>query len=297
MSNRQQGILEPIPHHAKYLLFDQIPGAEAVASLRRLVGYADGVKTVVALGQSLTLKLGAEIPGLRCFPAQSVAGIDILSSPAALVCWLRGDESGELLHRSRHIDALLGEGFALRECIDAFKYGKGLDLTGYVDGTENPTGQSAIDAAFLSGRGPGLDGSSFVATQQWLHDFDAFDTLTESEADNSIGRRRSDNEELDDAPESAHVKRTAQESFDPEAFLLRRSMPWSIPEGEGGLFFVAFGKSFDAFEAQLNRMVGNEDGISDALFRFTQPVSGGYFWCPPMHEGHLDLRALPDYSP
>jgi putative iron-dependent peroxidase len=73
-------------------------------------------------------------------------------------------------------------------------------------------------------------------------------------------------------------------------------MPWSIPEGAGGLFFVAFGKSFDAFEAQLNRMVGNEDGISDALFRFTQPVSGGYFWCPPMHEGHLDLRALPDYS-
>ena len=49
MSNRQQGILEPIPHHAKYLLFDQIPGAEAVASLRRLAGYADGVKTVVGL--------------------------------------------------------------------------------------------------------------------------------------------------------------------------------------------------------------------------------------------------------
>jgi len=116
--------------------------------------------------------------------------------------------------------------------------------------------------------------------------------LTTSEADNSIGRRLSDNVELADAPESAHVKRTAQESFDPEAFMLRRSMPWSIPESEGGLFFVAFGKSFDAFEAQLARMIGDEDGISDALFQFTRPVSGSYFWCPPMDDGRLDLRAL-----
>jgi putative iron-dependent peroxidase len=55
---------------------------------------------------------------------------------------------------------------------------------------------------------------------------------------------------------------------------------------------VAFGKSFDAFEAQLNRMVGAEDGIADALFRFSKPVTGSYFWCPPMAGGRLDLSAL-----
>jgi putative iron-dependent peroxidase len=60
----------------------------------------------------------------------------------------------------------------------------------------------------------------------------------------------------------------------------------------GGLNFVAFGKSFDAFEAQLKRMVGAEDGITDALFKFTLPVSGSYFWCPPIENGKLDLRAL-----
>jgi len=99
------------------------------------------------------------------------------------------------------------------------------------------------------------------------------------------------NKELEKAPASAHVKRTAQESFDPEAFILRRSMPWS--EGtRGGLNFVAFGKSFDAYEAQLKRMVGAEDGITDALFKFTLPISGSYFWCPPMQRGKLDLRAL-----
>jgi putative iron-dependent peroxidase len=95
--------------------------------------------------------------------------------------------------------------------------------------------------------------------------------------------------ELTDAPESSHVKRTAQESFAPEAFLMRRSMPWNDAT-RSGLMFVAFGRSLDAFEAQLNRMVGAEDGIVDALFRFTKPVTGAYFWCPPVSGKHLDLR-------
>lgn len=105
------------------------------------------------------------------------------------------------------------------------------------------------------------------------------------------GRRRSDNKELTGAPRSAHVERTAQESFSPEAFILWRSMPWTDGDA-GGLNFVAFGKSFDAYEAQLKRMVGAEDGVTDALFKFTRPVSGSYFWGPPIAKGRLDLRAL-----
>jgi len=129
-----------------------------------------------------------------------------------------------------------------------------------------------------------------VAVQLWRHDLTHFETLSEGQRDHIIGRRRTDNEELDDAPASAHVKRTAQESFAPEAFVLRRSMPWSEGLNEG-LVFVAFGRSFDAFEAQLRRMVGLDDGITDALFRFTRPLTS-YFWCPPMRDGKLDLSAL-----
>ncbi len=55
---------------------------------------------------------------------------------------------------------------------------------------------------------------------------------------------------------------------------------------------TAFGHSFDAFEAQLRRMSGAEDGITDALFSFTEPQTGAYFWCPPVLDGALDLRAL-----
>ena len=132
-------------------------------------------------------------------------------------------------------------------------------MSGYEDGTENPHNEHAIVVAIAE------DGGSFVATQQWLHHFDRLQTMSQAEKDDMIGRRQSDNEELGDAPISAHVKRTAQENFEPEAFVLRRSMPWSAG-AEAGFYFVAFATSFEAFEAQLRRMSGAEDGITDALF-------------------------------
>jgi putative iron-dependent peroxidase len=177
---------------------------------------------------------------------------------------------------------------------DGFKFGsaeRGHDLTGYEDGTENPDGSAAADAAIVTNGGPGMDGSSFAAVQLWTHDLESFSSMTQQQQDLIIGRRKSDNEEIDDAPESAHVKRTAQESFDPEAFVLRRSMPWADGSGEG-LIFVAFGRTLDAFEAQLRRMAGLEDSITDALFRFSLPVTGGYYWCPPVRDGRVDLSAL-----
>jgi putative iron-dependent peroxidase len=74
-------------------------------------------------------------------------------------------------------------------------------------------------------------------------------------------------------------------------FVVRRSMPW-VTGADAGLVFLAFGKSFDAYEAQLRRMTGHDDGITDALFRFTRPLTGGYYWCPPVTDGVIDLSAL-----
>jgi putative iron-dependent peroxidase len=181
--------------------------------------------------------------------------------------------------------------FSIEDIVDSFKYGSGRDLTGYEDGTENPVNDDAIRHAIVSGQGAGLDGGSFVAVQQWVHDLNKFDDMAPETQDHMIGRRISDNEELADAPDSAHVKRTAQEDFNPEAFVVRRSMPWANEAGEG-LNFVAFGHSFDAFEAQLRRMTGQDDNVVDALFRFTRPMTGAYFWCPGMKDGKLDFSVL-----
>ena len=291
MSNFQPGVLAPVPAQGRYLTFRLTSRANARKALRALGGIADGDNCVVGLGLSLLRALDCSIPGMHGFPASARKGAMVPSTPAALWCWLRGTERGVLLHRSRAIEKALAPAFVLATAIDAFRHDTGRDLTGYEDGTENPKGKKAVAAAVASGMGAGLDGSSYVAVQQWVHDFDRFNAMSGRRQDNSIGRRRRDNFELEDAPESSHVKRTAQESFAPEAFMMRRSMPWNDAT-RAGLVFVAFGCSFYAFEAQLKRMTGGEDGIVDALFRFTQPVTGAYFWCPPVKRGRLNLQVV-----
>jgi putative iron-dependent peroxidase len=291
MNSLQPGILPPVPPLARYVTFECVPGGDLRRSLGRLATGIDPARTVVGIGRSVVSALGRQIPGLRELQARAGAGFEVPATPAALWCWLRGDDRGELLHRTRAIAAAIAPALRIESLIDAFQYGASRDLTGYEDGTENPQGAKATVAAVLQGAGPGLDGSSFVAVQQWQHDLGRFDAMAREDQDAMFGRRRDDNEEIDDAPPSAHVKRTAQESFEPEAFVVRRSMPWA--EGvRAGLVFVAFGCSFDAFEAQMRRMAGEDDGIVDALFRFTRPLTGAYFWCPPVRNGQLDLRAL-----
>jgi putative iron-dependent peroxidase len=309
----QAGILAEAPALGRYLFFTLPPETQhqdaLKEALQRLGDHADGTSVVVGIGQSLVQRLGVTIPGLRAFPAIPLLGSgkraahNLPADNTALWCWLRsteGEDTGHLLHRSRRIAAWLTPAFKLQRVVDGFCHAKapvqneeghGHDLTGYEDGTENPKGKAARTAALVNGLGPGMDGSSFVAVQQWQHNFKAFDRLSGLERDHTIGRRQSDNEELDDAPASAHVKRTAQESFTPEAFVLRRSMPW-VDGQNAGLMFVAFGHTLDAFEAQMRRMAGQDDGVVDALFGISKPLTGAYFWCPPLQGKQLNISKV-----
>ena len=290
----QSPILKGVPRVARYLSFSSQSGASTKASLASIQALDIDEQVVVGIGEPLIALCGGAVDDLRTFPALSGPGVAIPSTQHALWCWLRGDSQGELVIRSNAIVDVLQDAFRLEQVVDAFKYGDaalGLDLTGYEDGTENPTGDDANATAFVQDGAQGMVGSSFVAVQQWVHDLRSFSALGQTEQDHIIGRRKSDNEEIEDAPPSAHVKRTEQESFEPHAFVLRRSMPFAGASGEG-LMFVAFGKTLDAFEAQLRRMVGLDDGIPDALFRFSRPISGAYYWCPPVRDGRLDLSAV-----
>ncbi|RDE18127.1 Dyp-type peroxidase [Motiliproteus coralliicola] len=289
MSTTQPGILDPLPSQARYLTFDLLPDTDPASLKQCLQNLTPDQSLVVGLGTSLINSLEGYISGLKPFPSLSNQGIDIPSTNRALWLWLRGEDRGELLHQQRRLCQQLADCFELTQAVDSFLHADGHDLTGYEDGTENPEGEEAVQAAFS--RQTSLEGSSFVAVQQWVHDFNRFDAMSTEQQDDCIGRRRSDNVEFEGSPASAHVKRTAQESFTPEAFVLRRSMPWSSDQG-AGLMFVAFGHSLAPFEAQLIRMMGLEDGITDALFKFTRPVTGSYYWCPALEDGKLDLSPL-----
>ncbi|TFF41677.1 Dyp-type peroxidase [Pseudomonas sp. RIT623] len=287
----QQGLLAtPVPAHARHLFFaldshEALPGV-----LDQLITQVDGQNLILAIGAPLVKALGREVPGLRSFP-QLDAVVENPATQHALWLWLRGDERGELFLRAEALRQLLAPALRLVDSVDGFLHRGGHDLTGYEDGTENPVDEDAVAAAIVPGDMPGLAGSSFAAFQLWKHDLNYFKSLPQAEQDNIIGRRLSDNEELDDAPASAHVKRTAQESFEPEAFVVRRSLAWADERG-AGLAFVALGFSLDAFEVQLRRMSGLEDGVIDGLYRFSRPLSGGYYWCPPLAAEGADLSLL-----
>ena len=290
MSPSQPGILQAVPTQACYLNFkmaSQTDSQTVVACLQSI----DIENTVVGIGQSAIEQLGSSIHGLKSMSGWQSGDIKMPANAIDLWCWLRGDDRGELLHRARQLRHQLSPAFTLSASLDAFRYAEGRDITGYIDGTENPQDDDAVAAAIVSGDDSTLAGSSFVAVQRWQHDLDQFESFDLEHQDNIIGRHIEDNEEFDEAPASAHVKRTAQESFSPEAFMLRRSMPWSR-DLDSGLMFVAFAHSFYAFEAQVGRMIGNEDGITDGLFEFSQVIEGSYFWCPPVADGRLLLTAL-----
>ena len=298
----QPGILQALPAVSRYMFWDlRGDAAAARQALAQLQAWADGDKAVVCVGDPLAQLLGTPVQGLKPFPEIKGPNGVLPLTPHALCLWLRAGEQGDVLKAARAVSALLAPAFACVKVVDCFRHGLHgdgavRDLTGYEDGTENPSGDDANQAAIAQGMGAGLDGGSYFAVQLWQHDMAAFDRMSALKKDHMIGRRLSDNEELDDAPASAHVKRTAQESFAPEAFILRRNMPWWQVQADGsdavGTIFAGFGCSFYAFEVQMRRMAGEDDGIADGLFQMSQPITNSYYWCPPMQGGKLDLRAL-----
>jgi porphyrinogen peroxidase len=286
----QPGILGEPALVGRSLTFRVVPDADVRAALERLAkGFAVD-RGVAGVGEPVARALGRSVSGLHVFPALAGPGVAVPSTQQALWFFLHAHDRGAVFDATEDVRALLDGAFVLDDGMDTFRYGTGRDLTGYEDGTENPRGEAAVEAALRCGETP-LKGSSFVAVQRWVHDLGRFRSLSPARRDAVVGRRIDTNAEIEDAPVSAHVKRSAQESYEPAAFMLRRSMPWATAQQQG-LEFIAYVESLDRFERVLRRMVGLDDGVVDALFTFSRPVTGGYYWCPPIAGSRLDLSSL-----
>jgi putative iron-dependent peroxidase len=180
-------------------------------------------------------------------------------------------DAGLAIHRAMAGVATLG----LDE--KGFKYHDSRDLTGFIDGTANPKEEAARAAALVSDDAPGA-GGSFVLTQRWVHDLDAFESLPVADQERVIGRTKPDSIELegDDMPPDSHVSRTDVSS----AKIYRRSAPFGSV-AEKGLYFLAFACDIDRFDLLLRRMYGVTDGsIRDRLTVYSRPVTGSYWFAP-----------------
>jgi putative iron-dependent peroxidase len=281
----QPSILAERPPVGRTLAFRVAPESDVAGALRNVRDRFSIDCGVIGIGAPLVLALGQNVQGLRTFPAMSGPACSVPSTQEALCFLLRGADRGVVFDLTQQIVELVGDAFLLVDSNDTFKYHDGRDLTRFEDGTENPKGRKAVNAALMA------DGSSFVVVQRWVHDLARFRGFDEDKRELLIGRRAESNDEIADAPKYAHVKRSEQESFDPPAFMVRRSMPWASATQEG-LEFIAHVESLDRFEIMMRRMVGLDDGIVDGLFTFSRPVTGGYYWCPPIAKKRLDLTLL-----
>jgi porphyrinogen peroxidase len=281
-SSAQTAILANIPQNAAYLYFTLHTPAQLQQTLLTLGQFCIQHHALLAIGRTLIknpdLNNKLRPRGFKNHP--------VPQQETDLLIWLRGADAGEIFLQGNVVQQLAQPAFTLTTQQTAFCYQHGRDLTGYEDGTENPQAKDASDAALIS-TGV-LQNSSFFVLQRWRHQLAEFKQKPQPEQDNIIGRRLSDNEELDDAPRSAHVKRTAQESFTPEVFMLRKSMPW-ITEQNAGLMFAAFINNLQNFERMMARMTGDEDGIKDALFSFSELQNSTYCWCPAVVQGKLNF--------
>jgi putative iron-dependent peroxidase len=164
-----------------------------------------------------------------------------------------------------------------------FSYGASQDLTGFEDGTENP---SVAEAPAVASVPAGLSGSgaSVVLVQRWVHDLDAFGALAVSEQEEIVGRTKSDSVELDDdrRPPTSHVSRVVVEDEDgDELEVFRRSTPFGGVR-EHGLLFVGFAQDQQRLQRMLDRMAGAGDGVQDRLTEFSTPTSGSWYVAPTL---------------
>ena len=273
-----------------------VPGEAAAAAVRRaaakLPSMADEVAalggtpihSVIAFGADAWDRLFPESrpAELTPFKALDSGSLHAPSTPADLLLHVRADRYDlcfELTHRFR--DAL-GAAVSLVEQIDGFRYLDSRDLTGFVDGTENPQGDERVVVALVDDDDP-FDGGSYIALQRYVHDLTAWRALPLAEQEQAIGRTKADDIEFESdakAP-SAHTKRAAFKENGVALKMLRHSMPYALPD-ELGLYFIACTKHARVFDLMLESMVmGDESGPHDRLLDFTRPVTGARFFAPP----------------
>ncbi|KAB8309576.1 Dyp-type peroxidase [Erwinia endophytica] len=178
--------------------------------------------------------------------------------------------------------SVFGEVIRIEEETHGFRWVEDRDLSGFVDGTENPQGeQRAAVAIIAAGENAG---GSYVFSQRWEHNLKLFNRLAINKQEQIIGRSKERNEELERSarPVTSHISRVDLQENGKGLKILRQSLPYGTASGTHGLFFLAYCATLHNIEQQLRSMFGETDGQFDAMLRFTKPVSGSYFYAPSL---------------
>ena len=285
MAAPQAGIFALGTASHTYLEFDIKNGVAAAALVDGVAGLREprttmgGVNLVAGFRPELwrTVAPADAPPGLAGFN-RDIVGAGNFTMPATqhdAVLWISGSAYDVVFDVARQAIAALSQVARIAEETSSWPYHHDRDLTGFIDGSENPTLIEAPDVAVIRESSPG-EGGSILLLQKWIHDSADWESQPVTRQEQVIGRRKLDSMELEDKPADSHVARTDQDEL---GKIFRRNMPFGTVTDHGTMF-VGFSSDQSRLVAMLESMAGAKDGVRDALTYFARPLTGSYYFIP-----------------
>ncbi|WP_432828974.1 Dyp-type peroxidase [Dactylosporangium sp. CA-092794] len=280
----QPGIFAAALAEHTYMEFDLRPGVPLRDLVAALTAVGEPMPATGAINVVIGVRPSLWEPILAEDFTDPVVGPDGFTMPATqhdAWLWLSGADRTALFDYTRSALTLLEPVATCVFDVSGWVYHQDRDLTGFIDGTENPP-RSLAPTVAAAADGPGA-GYSIALLQQWRHDSAAFESLTVAEQELVIGRTKADSIELDDAhkPATSHVARTVVEEGGKELKIFRRNTAYGTVRDHGTMF-VGFCATQHPLAEMLSRMAGVGDGVRDALTLYTAPLTGAYYVIPPV---------------
>ena len=294
-----QRVVQALTRAAIFLVATINPGSAGRAAVRsfcgdlpallRAVGFRDiegNLSCVMGVGSDAWERLfGRPRPAeLHPFREIKAGSRHAVATPGDLLFHIRAKRMDLCFELEAQIMARLGEAVSPVDEVHGFRYFDDRDLIGFVDGTENPSGQTAIDAAYIGSEDAAFAGGSYVIIQKYLHDLPGWNALPTEAQERIIGRTKLSDIELDDTvkPTSAHNALTTIVENGKEMKILRDNMPFGrVAQGEFGTYFIGYARSPRTIEQMLENMfVGRPPGNYDRLLDFSTAKTGNLFFVP-----------------
>jgi porphyrinogen peroxidase len=294
-----QAVVQPLTRAAIFLIVTINPGVENRAAVRsfcgdlsslvRAVGFRDiegNLTCILGFGSDAWDMLFGTPRPAELHPFREIQGgpRHAVATPGDLLFHIRAKRMDLCFELATQIMGRLSDAVSPVDEVHGFRYFDDRDLIGFVDGTENPTDQAAIDAALVNLEDVAFAGGSYVIVQKYLHDLAGWNALSTEAQERIIGRTKLADIELDDAvkPTSAHNALTTIVEDGKEVKILRDNMPFgSVAQAEFGTYFIGYARSPRTIEQMLQNMfVGRPPGNYDRLLDFSRAVSGSLFFAP-----------------
>lgn len=300
MAREQFGICAEPSLHGYYLLFNVVDDdnayiRQALARLPKLFDdYAEyyseaNLTGVVAIGANFWDDLYPKARPKELSPFSAMAFEDRFAPSMSydLYIEIRSDRADVNHIVSSKVVELLANSVELIEQVRAFRYLDGRDLTGFVDGTENPKGKHKRDVALVAEEDDVLFAAgSYLHIQRYRHNMALWETLEKKAQEDVYGRTKIDNIEYpsEQKPLTAHTKKVSlKDEQGNNIEILRQSMPYGDMKLQG-LFFVAYCHSAKPFEMMLKAMIHPDgEGHFDHLLKYTQAETGAAFFAPSLN--------------